>query len=157
MHIVWNHLLDFYFKGLVMQHIYKSLLHERMNAHTRYSIPLLLPIGLMKMDLSNLFPDTRTRTSQPVPCVVSSSSPLSPLLFRSSAVRFAPYNGSVRPDAPPDQEVKRVRNLSLSPTRPSPDIRTTALIIWHFNIVLPFLGKIKGVIKRVKGDGVADQ
>ncbi len=28
----------------------------------------------MKMDLSNLFPDIKTITSQPVPCVVSSSS-----------------------------------------------------------------------------------
>lgn len=59
--------------SLHTQHIYKSLLHKCMNAHTPGSISLLLPINLMKMDLSNLFPDTRTRTSQPVPCVVSSS------------------------------------------------------------------------------------
>ncbi len=115
--------------------------------HTSLYFYLLLPINLMKMDLSNLFPDIKTITSQPVPCVVSSSS--FALLFLRPVF---PSLHWIRP--PSDQKAKRARNLSPSPTRPSPDKRTTALIIWHFNIVLPFLLKIKGVIKLVKGDRV---
>ncbi|KAK2880747.1 hypothetical protein Q8A67_018015 [Cirrhinus molitorella] len=66
------------------------------------------------MDLSNLFHDTRTRTSQPVPCVVSSSFALLflrlPLMDQAALIVIATTN----PRETPAQILKPTPNFLTS-------------------------------------------
>lgn len=124
-----------------IQYTYQNTSYVNMHAtHIGFSPP---SITLMKMDISNVFPDTQTRA-------IPHAMPLPSAHLARLLPRHAPCATGLKIEK--GREFVTFPNKTLARHR-----RTALLIIWHFNIVLPFEVKIKGVIKLVKGDGGGDQ